>query len=135
MRICKSLADSSLSFLYSVKLDAAVLSLDRASMEELEAQTAALEVADSVLDVRHAFFEVRRVESAVGCLFQGRGVPALCCRACCCEGPPWWKVSLDRTSKTNIEHTQDEGKQRSYPVLSNVSPQAHEELLSYLCNC
>lgn len=41
-----------------MKLDAAVLSLDRAAMEELEAQTAALEVADSVLDVRHAFFEV-----------------------------------------------------------------------------
>ncbi|CAM9398805.1 unnamed protein product [Ectocarpus sp. 13 AM-2016] len=52
-----SLADSSLSFLYSVKLDATVLSLDRRAAEELEAQTAALEVADSVLDVRHAFFQ------------------------------------------------------------------------------
>ncbi|CBN79052.1 Hypothetical leucine rich repeat protein [Ectocarpus siliculosus] len=52
-----SLADSSLSFLYSVKLDATVLSLDRRATEELEAQTAALEVADSVLDVRHAFFQ------------------------------------------------------------------------------
>ncbi|CAM9890544.1 unnamed protein product, partial [Ectocarpus sp. 12 AP-2014] len=48
---------SSLSFLYSVKLDATVLSLDRRAAEELEAQTAALEVADSVLDVRHAFFQ------------------------------------------------------------------------------
>lgn len=53
-----SLADSSLSFLYSVKLDATVLSLDRRAAEELEAQAAALEVADSVLDVRHAFFQV-----------------------------------------------------------------------------
>lgn len=54
-----SLADSSLSFLYSVKLDAAVLSLNREASEEMEAQAAALEVADSVLDVRHAFFQVR----------------------------------------------------------------------------
>lgn len=64
-RVCNlphSLADSSLSFLYSVKLDAAVLSLDRAVAGELEAQAAALEVADSVLDVRHAFFEVRCVK-------------------------------------------------------------------------
>lgn len=53
-----SLADSSLSFMYSVKLDAAVLSLDQTAAAELEAQTAALEIADSVLDVRHAFFEV-----------------------------------------------------------------------------
>ncbi|CAB1096352.1 unnamed protein product [Ectocarpus sp. CCAP 1310/34] len=52
-----SLADSSLSFLYSVKLDTRVLSLDQRAAEELEAQTVALEVADSVLDVRHAFFQ------------------------------------------------------------------------------
>lgn len=71
-RIYTSLADSSLSFLYSVKLDAAVLSLERTATEQLEAQTAALEVADSVLDVRHAFFEVRRAESAVGCSVRGR---------------------------------------------------------------
>ncbi|CAM9912668.1 unnamed protein product, partial [Scytosiphon promiscuus] len=58
-----SLADSSLSFLYSVKLDPVVLSLDKAASEELEAHTAALEVADSVLDVRHAFFEVDIRES------------------------------------------------------------------------
>lgn len=50
-----------------MKLDAAVLSLDRTATEELEAQTAALEVADSVLDVRDAFFEVRFLESDVGC--------------------------------------------------------------------
>ncbi|CAM9693684.1 unnamed protein product [Hapterophycus canaliculatus] len=58
-----SLADSSLSFLYSVKLDPAVLSLDRAAAEELEAHTTALEVADSVLDVRHAFFQADIRES------------------------------------------------------------------------
>lgn len=52
------MGDSSMSFLYSVKLDAAVLSLAPEGMEELEAQTAALELADSVLDVRHAFLQV-----------------------------------------------------------------------------
>lgn len=41
-----------------MKLDAVVLSLDQKEAEELEAQAAALEVADSVLDVRHAFFQV-----------------------------------------------------------------------------
>lgn len=53
-----SVADSHLSFLYSIKFDAAVLALDRKGAEELEAHVAALEVADSVLDVRHAFFQV-----------------------------------------------------------------------------
>lgn len=51
------MADSNLSFLYSVKFDPVVLSLDREGAEELEAHIAALEVADSVLDVRHAFFQ------------------------------------------------------------------------------
>lgn len=53
-----SLADSSLSFLYSVKLDETILAMDRCEAEELAARSAALEVADSVLDVRHSFYQV-----------------------------------------------------------------------------
>ncbi|CAN0454721.1 unnamed protein product, partial [Ascophyllum nodosum] len=49
--------NSSLRFLHSVKLDASVLKCSTEEAKELEAYTAALEVADSVLDVRHAFFQ------------------------------------------------------------------------------
>lgn len=51
--------DCNLSFLYSVKIDPAVLALDPRVGKELDKHMTALEVADSVLDVRHAFFQAR----------------------------------------------------------------------------
>lgn len=42
-----------------MKFDPAVLSLDRECAEELEAYVAVLDLADSILDVRHAFFQAR----------------------------------------------------------------------------
>lgn len=56
-----------MSFLYSVKFDPAVLWLDREGANELQGYASALEVADSVLDVRHAFFQVRMI--VVTCYF------------------------------------------------------------------
>lgn len=39
------------------------MALDPEVAEEMESQAAALEVADSVLDVRHAFFQASPIES------------------------------------------------------------------------
>lgn len=54
----RTLDDGRLCFLYSVKLDADVLVLEPDAAAEMEEQATALEVADSVLDVRHAFLQV-----------------------------------------------------------------------------
>lgn len=41
-----------------MKLDENILAMDPSEAEELAARLAALEVADSVLDVRYSFFQV-----------------------------------------------------------------------------
>lgn len=53
-----SLDDCRFRFLYSVKLDEAVLAMNPEGAAEMREQTTALEVADTVLDVRHAFLQV-----------------------------------------------------------------------------
>lgn len=47
-----------LSFLHSVKLDPAMLAVHDDAAVEMKQRAAALEIADCVLDVRHAFLQV-----------------------------------------------------------------------------